>query len=499
MTKTVSSRLHDSSNLLLSKKKKGLPYKINIDRAIFHELNLYESLGSSQLKSRIEETLGSITTSVYYDHIKRMVKEGDLEKKDIGIRGKPSVFYSLSKDAKREYRLNIHRTNPEHTLFRKLYERLLFYEFDESPPSIISSEGEFDDLLQSEFNTTRDKLDWYMEGTEAHQSIIIREVYPALWGHKRNEKHHARDMREYWEENDGQSRVMEELTFICMPIKDNADVRIVKTEYWEINKNGKHKKYDTDYRLELPGVATKEFLNNRFIGIGNFREQDIEKAVSLLIKEGLLEHCMVFLGRNRYKIADQKLRHIVQILRTFHFDEFNLLLCKWEEFEQPTEEEKERAKWLLGEQESNRIFRLAAIKRHRHKELMKKCHSLDDYCRRSSVEDAWPLWTTAEHHDTCVEGRTVPFQRIDAMLENYKAERRNPALTHKAAKNDILEFNKYQRQCLEYTEQRVLQYAEEWLKGYEPNVLEEYKFLHHAIRMIFPLVFESADINHDQK
>ncbi len=52
------------------KKKKGLQYDIEIDRAIFQELNLQESLSSGQLKKRIEKLLGRTVadTVYYYDH-----------------------------------------------------------------------------------------------------------------------------------------------------------------------------------------------------------------------------------------------------------------------------------------------------------------------------------------------------------------------------------------------------------------------------------------------
>ncbi len=161
------------------KKKKGLEYDIDIDRAIFHELNLSESVSSGQLKIRIEKFLGrqSITPAVYYDHINKMLNERDLEKKDTRERGKQSVFYSLTKEAKREWKLNIHRLNPEHVIFRKIYERLFFYEFEGTPAFIISSEQNFDKLLQSQFSTTRDKLEWW-KSSHGGNYVIVDELYP---------------------------------------------------------------------------------------------------------------------------------------------------------------------------------------------------------------------------------------------------------------------------------------------------------------------------------
>ena len=78
-------------------------------------------------------------------------------------------------------------------------------------------------------------------------------------------------------EKERQRTAFEEVEFICHPVHDHIDICIIKTEYWEINKNSKHKKYDVDYRLELPGVAINEFLDNNFIGSGRFNQVDVRK------------------------------------------------------------------------------------------------------------------------------------------------------------------------------------------------------------------------------
>jgi hypothetical protein len=143
MTETIGSELCDGSNSLF-KKKKGLQYDIEIDRAIFHELDLSESLSSGMLKKRIENFLGRvIPPTVYYDHVDKMVREKDLKKNDTKERGKRSVFYSLNGEAKRAWKLNIHRINAECVPFRQIYERLFFYEFEGVPAFIIGSEQDF--------------------------------------------------------------------------------------------------------------------------------------------------------------------------------------------------------------------------------------------------------------------------------------------------------------------------------------------------------------------
>jgi hypothetical protein len=248
-----------------------LQYDLDLDGAIFHELDLFESISSGELKTRIDKSLGrTIVPSVYYAHITKMSDEHDIEKTDTGKRGKPSVFYSLTDEAKRKWKLNIHRLNPDSALFTKIYEKLLFYEF-EGTPFIISSEDDFDKLLQAEFNTTKDKLDWGRV-SDAENNVIVDELYPPYSNTrigKKHQKFHKKEKEEYWKGR-GQKTAFEQVEFICHAVHDDIDIWITKTEYWDINKNSKHKKYDSDYRLELPGVAIDEFLKNNFIDSGRF-------------------------------------------------------------------------------------------------------------------------------------------------------------------------------------------------------------------------------------
>lgn len=275
---------------------------INIDKAIILELSKTHSISSGDLKSLVEKSVGHIISSITFSvHIKNMLQEGELEKNDTG-RGQ-KVFYSITEGLKRQLRLNLHRLEPQHTLFRKIYERLFLYEFWGTPAFIISSEQDFDKLLQSEFNSTRDKLKWGRVSLD-NNSVIVDELYRTYSNTKIGKKHqkdHNKEMHLYWKKR-SQEIAFEEVEFVCQPIQDDIDSWIIKTEYWQINKADKHKKYDTTYRLELPGVAINEFLDNS-IGPEKFKSEDVKKAVALLVKEGILKSCMNFRDEIRYKIA----------------------------------------------------------------------------------------------------------------------------------------------------------------------------------------------------
>lgn len=170
--------------------------------------------------------------------------------------------------------------------------------------------------------------------------------------------------------------------------------------------------------------------------------------------------------------------------------EFNFLLSKWEDFEESTAKEKERIEWLLGKQESDRIFRLAEMKRHRNKVLMKTSKGLDEYHNKYLAEFMVPRYVTAEYYNAYLQGKVIPsfdeskfsinaYGECYFALDQYK-ERRGST---KKPKQDILDFHKFRRGKLMNSEQTLKSEAER-LKMANLDVLEEYRFLHDAIKNI---------------
>jgi DNA-binding transcriptional ArsR family regulator len=105
----------------------GLNYDRSIDSAIFDELFTSKQVSSGELNRRTERTLHRrITHRTYYNHLQILVDDGLLTKKDTGERGKMSVFYSLSPDAKRRQKLHLLRTDPLYNTVKHMYAYLLF-------------------------------------------------------------------------------------------------------------------------------------------------------------------------------------------------------------------------------------------------------------------------------------------------------------------------------------------------------------------------------------
>jgi hypothetical protein len=310
-----------------------------IDNAIVNELNIISSVCYLELKRRFEESLNrTISFDTYNVHLRKMLKENILNKQDDGKRGK-SVFYSLTEGAKKQIQLNLLGVNPEQTLFRRIYENLFFYDVYHAPLNVISTEEELDRLLL-EFNATRNDL---------YETFSYNPDGELKFATKYEELSFADTRTTY--------------------ILGESGVRITKTEYWEANKYYKNR-YATEYTFTLPGVSINEFIKNDSLGM-KFQRSDVEKAFSLLIKNGLIKPVIVFRNETRFIIADERLRKFIHDLQFVRWIEWKLLMHKWNHHCEPTKVERERMNWLLDEQEMQKIFRHAEMSRYQDKQLMK--------------------------------------------------------------------------------------------------------------------------------
>jgi hypothetical protein len=315
-----------------------LQYNGEIDNIIINELSMNEFISFLELKKRVERSLSrTLSFQTYSDHLKKMIKDKILNKKDTYERGKP-VFYSLSDDAKRQRQLNLLGVSPKQILFRNIYEKIFFYEIYHTPLKVIGSEQELDRFL-SEINMTRADL------KEIHSNNHKLEI--AI---KYEQKRYADTDTLYY--------------------TGDSDIHITRTEYWEACKYYKNK-YATEYTCTLPGISLKEFLGNPFMGV-RFESANVEETLSLLIKNGLIKPGIIFRGDMRYMIADRDLRYLIHALSHILYREGEWLKHKWNYFEEPTREEQERMNWLLGQQKAANIFRDAELSRYENKRKIKE-------------------------------------------------------------------------------------------------------------------------------
>lgn len=312
-----------------------MQYDTRIDNTVIDELSKNESISFLKLKRKVERALNRrLSFQTYNDHLKKMILDKIVFKKDSYVRGKP-VFYSLTEDANKRRQLNLLGVSPQQILYRKIYERIFFYEAYHSPLNIIRSDDELNTFLAELKLTTAD----------------LEEVSSNIW-----------DLRQALE-SEKKSHVT---TYTTYWIK-KYDIRITKTVYWEGSKHFQTS-YAEEYSFILPGVSIGEFLDT-----GAFRKtsSEVENAFSLLIKNGLIKPCINIHGETRYTFTDRKLHFLTHDLRRLSGSEGQWLKYRWYHIEGPTPEEQERVRWILGDREANRIFKEAEMSRYEYKKNIK--------------------------------------------------------------------------------------------------------------------------------
>jgi hypothetical protein len=122
-------------------------------------------------------------------------------------------------------------------LFRRIYNKILFYDIAYSRGLFIRSEKRFRNILSS-IHINQEDLHWGRIATgdnyESVKTIYERDSTP----------NYESLVEQYWKDNEGQHTVLEDIEFICYPLqrKEYFEFECRKIEHWEINKYSDHKK-----------------------------------------------------------------------------------------------------------------------------------------------------------------------------------------------------------------------------------------------------------------
>ena len=76
-------------------------------------------------------------------------------------------------------------------------------------------------------------------------------------------------------------------------------------------------------------------------------------------------------------ITDGDLLELIKEISKILQEEIILLLLRWRYFESPTEEEKIRLKWLLGEKYAKRVILSTEISRHENRKAVRDSRDLN--------------------------------------------------------------------------------------------------------------------------
>jgi hypothetical protein len=191
----------------------------------------------------------------------------------------------------------------------------------------------------------------------------------------------SQEYQEYWTEEEKEGlQIKVQYRDNLYHVSARPEIFFTKREYWEATKHSK-KILFTKNILNMPGVSKEEFLkyHNKFSEI-KFTGIEIDKAFQLLKDSGLIKPFVVLANEVRYIMTDDKLVELIKtISKGFEYEIVHLMLW-WRYFEQPTDEEKKRLRWMFGEDYSKRIIQRTEIIRHQNKQALKKCKNINEYC-----------------------------------------------------------------------------------------------------------------------
>jgi hypothetical protein len=433
------------------------------------------------------------------DILKKMVADSYLTKlvDEKSNRMLKETKYELTEDARKLLQMNILRIEDKQPIFKRIYEKILFYDFfkrvytrvlqDLQQPGFlgiaersmlfpdrtvkeitINSEHEFNNFL-SKINIEQEHLNWGIT-TDGYSSSIAQIIYP----HNTPSKCLQKLKKQYWKENDQQLNMHERVYLICFPMNDICNFWIWRVEDWVICRRDKNRCVDFNpklisrvYHIFIPGVTVEDVLEGNG---NNFKKSEVEEAIDILEKSKLIKR-EVF-DVNRFSITDDDLHTFISCVKDLFITEIGLLLSKWELFESPTQEEKKRMEWVLGEKEFKQISTKLEINLSQHKKMMRNCKNVEEYTKRSNE---------------------VYLTNWDIRLDKYKEKRKEP-ISKKENKLDKDQYRKYLKDDLERLIDRSpvnpnYEGIHEIRIAYS-RTIREYSFLRDVLKMICPNVMK---------
>lgn len=491
--------------------RNGLKYDISIDNVIINQLNATGTINYGKLKHATEQLVGRILSpDTFSGHLEVLMKCKILSKAD-GGRGK-DVLYSLTESAKKLLQLNLLGYDWEKIrLFNKIYERFFLSDLLNEPLLILKTEDEFDSFL-SDIEVKRDDLNWGTISTADNGDgldLVYKDYRPSRYSDSRYKKY----VKEYWQKKGTQTTVCDKLVFFCFPKGPyNTDIMVHRNEYWQINKNSPSIMQQVEYSAIVPGVSINDVVEGR---APKLSYNDVEKAFDLLRQANLIEPAFRFRGQIRYKVKDNNeklhtgldLRNFLSTLKAFYNEEFSLLLFKWKHFEGPTDDEIKRWKWILGDEEANRIFNDIELKRYENRKGMRQCKNTLEYhkflnsvCPKEFVSAAYGPWPYSSILYDFRQKREE--EKIKQSIRTGKkswARKKKMRLTKKEIATDKIEYEKFLRKKLEAQILYLpINHENEGIEDFRiffSTAFQKYPFLRQIMRYICPrfLGFDLTD------
>jgi hypothetical protein len=402
----------------------------------------------------------------FSNHIKKMIEDNELHKtqdESSKLKIKPQ-YYSLTDDAKKRRHINLLGAGNEHERFRKIYEKLFFWEFFHTRPIPIP--------LEQKVHETISKL---------KQQLPAGRVSDLGWGKATDVSNDflryragSRRYLEYWNNEEKPEMIIQHIDNIYH-ITPTPEIFFTKREYWQATKHSK-KMLFVKYILSLPGVSKEEFLtyNNNSSEV-KFTDQEIEKALQLLKESGLIKPYFVYENEIRYVTTNDDLSELIREISQIFEQELRLLMFRWRYFEKPTEEEKKRLRWMLGEKYAKSIIQSAEIAMYENKKALRKSKDINEYCEFLRRDlSGLPTWAA--------DG--------EIFLDTHGFVHKNKDKNIKDVVKEVHGFYEFRRERQRWLESDLIDGIKDIKKIYERTVQEYAYLFHHVLTMVCPLLLK---------
>jgi DNA-binding HxlR family transcriptional regulator len=482
--------------------KKRDVYDKEIDKFVINTLSETAPLWYEELKNRIEQQLmRKISPTTFSKHLAMLADKGLIKKVPHGV-GK-ETHYSLTELALKKVGLGLLGNDIEEiNLFRRVYGIIFFYDIF-CLPKVTTSEKEFEQLL-ADINLDKNDLNWGRI-TFPENSDAADLAYGVGSNHTFFDGRYLQTFYEFWKDRDG-SPVLIDIKHICHPNpKLGIDFEIERIDYWQINKKFPIYNYLKEWYLYLPGFSSADILLTH----PDLDSDVLTDALNRLAKMGLIKEFIPVLDGDRFRISDDSLRNLLASIWTIHKNgEFDRLIDKWSLFEQSTDDEVERMKILLGNDEAERIFKIVNLKRSKFNVFRRKCKLAKDLHN-------YIIWEWTPKVAIPVIGNQYPMPDSDDLkllykisdefqeivftqkLERYRNMKKSGKISYKKRiKNEAEEYFEFLKEGF-YRELRYLPFSAddtiEDVKVTLKDTIINYAFLEDIIRDICPKILEPID------
>ena len=211
---------------------------------------------------------------------------------------------------------------------------------------------------------------------------------------------------------------------------------------------------------------------------------------------------------DEHSFTGLNLRSLMSVLKALYDQELLVSSGKWKLFEEPTNEEKKRWTWLIGEKESRKFFNELEIERHENRKEMRQSEDVLDYhirlnniCKKEFYSPVYGPWP----YDTIYDEFKLRRQEEKKQQEKREQERRiktgkrwsrtkKKGETKKELKEDILKYEQYLRKKLEsQLEKLPINLENEGIEDFRimfSNTVQKYPFLRGIMKHICPRFFD---------